>query len=105
HDIPVIQGYPRRLPSAMKKERLEDGSEVEYCVYTPQSLEATMATLLLDAGVDIKKVQDLLGHRHITTTQIYDKRRIAHAHIASHDALIWGLNKKTSADSIPRACY
>jgi hypothetical protein len=25
----VIQGYLRRLPSAMKKERLEDGSEVE----------------------------------------------------------------------------
>ena len=35
-------------------------SEVEYCVHTPHSLRATTATLLLDAGVDIKKVQDLL---------------------------------------------
>lgn len=84
----VIQGYLRRLPGAMKKERIEDGSEVEYCVYTPHSLRATTATLLLDAGVDIKKVQDLLGHRHITTTQIYDKRRIAASQSASHDVPI-----------------
>ena len=28
-----------------------------------------------EAGVDIIKVKDLLGHRHVTTTQIYDKRR------------------------------
>jgi site-specific recombinase XerD len=43
--------------------------------YTPHSLRATTATLLLDAGVDIIKVKVLLGHRHVTTTQIYDKRR------------------------------
>jgi site-specific recombinase XerD len=84
----VIQSYLRRLPGAMKKEQIEDGSEVEYCVYTPHSLRATTATLLLDAGVDIKKVQDLLGHRHITTTQIYDKRRIAASQSASHDVPI-----------------
>jgi len=84
----VILGYLRRLPGAMKKERIEDGSEVEQCVYTPNSLRATAATLLLDAGVDIKKVQNLLGHQHITTTQIYDKRRIAASQSASHDVSI-----------------
>jgi site-specific recombinase XerD len=84
----LIQGYLRRLPGAMKKKQIEDGSEVEYCVYTPHSLRATTATLLLDAGVNIKKVQDLLGHRHITTTQIYDKRRIAISESASHDVPI-----------------
>jgi len=39
-------------------------------------------------GVNIKKVQDLLGHRHITTTQVYDKRRIAASQSASHEVPI-----------------
>jgi len=58
------------------------------CVNTPHSLRATTATLLLGAGVDMRKVQDLLGHRHVTTTQIYDKRRIAVSESASHDVPI-----------------
>jgi len=84
----VIQGYLDRVPGAMKEESLEDGSKVQKCVYTPHSLRATTATLLLDAGVDIRKVQDLLGHRHITTTQVYDKRRISTSQSASHDVPI-----------------
>lgn len=51
-------------------------------------LRATTATLLLDAGVDIRKVQDLLGHQHVTTTQIYDKRRRSLKEGASHDVPI-----------------
>ena len=53
-------------------------------LYSTHSLRATTATLLLDAGVHIHKVQELLGHRHITTTQIYDKRRRSTSESASH---------------------
>jgi site-specific recombinase XerD len=59
----------------MKEERLVDGSTVRRSIYTPHSLRATTTTLLLDANVDIIKVKDLLGHRHVTTLQICDKRR------------------------------
>lgn len=75
----TIQAYLEQLPGAIKDER---------CVFTPHSLRATTATLLLDAAVDITKVQELLGHRHITTTQIYDKRRRTTSESASHDVPI-----------------
>jgi site-specific recombinase XerD len=84
----LIQSYLRELPGSLKEAVHPDGSISTQCIYTPHSLRATTATLLLDAGVDIVKVQDLLGHRHVTTTQIYDKRRRTTAQSASHDVPI-----------------
>ena len=46
----MIQGYLRRLPLALKKEQFEDGSKVEYCIYTPHSMRATTA-IILAAGL------------------------------------------------------
>jgi site-specific recombinase XerC len=45
---------------------------------------ASTATLLLDVREPIESVQDLLDHKHITTTQIYDKRRQSARDSASH---------------------
>jgi site-specific recombinase XerD len=88
----LLQGYLARLPGATYEEEVpaEDGGtrRITRCVYTPHSLRATTATLLLDAGVDIIKVKELLGHRHVTTTQIYDKRRRSAKEGASHDVPI-----------------
>ena len=80
----LLMRYLVRLPGAVKEQQRPDGTYVQRCVYTPHSLRATTATLLLAEGVEITAVQHLLGHKQLSVTQIYDKRRRATRHSASH---------------------
>jgi integrase len=80
----ILMSYLERLPGAMQEKVLPSGDKVQVCVYSPHSLRATTATLLLDAREPIESVQELLDHKHTTTTQIYDKRRRSVRDSASH---------------------
>ena len=43
--------------------------------FGPHSARATAATNALDAGADIAKVQEWLGHASVSTTRVYDHRK------------------------------
>ena len=57
------------IHSLVKKHLLAAG--LDSTKYSSHKLRHTAATLMLKNGVDVRTLQELLGHEHLNTTQIY----------------------------------
>ena len=55
---------------ALVKKRLS-AAGLDASEYSSHKLRHTAATLMLQNGVDVKAVQEVLGHEHLNTTEIY----------------------------------
>lgn len=60
----------RSMVHALVKKHLSSAG-LDSTQYSSHKLRHTAATLMLQNGVDIKAVQEVLGHEHLNTTEIY----------------------------------
>lgn len=76
--------YPRLVQLRLKRYLALAGLDPQL---TPHKLRHSYATHLLDAGADLRSVQELLGHAHLVTTQVYTHLttdRLKKAYDAAH---------------------
>ena len=78
--------------SLVKKHLLAAG--LDSTKYSSHKLRHTAATLMLKSGVDIRTLQELLGHEHLNTTQIYTHIESSSLRDAANRSPLSGYKKK-----------
>ena len=66
---------PRSVQRMVKRWAIAGGV---HAAATPHGLRHSFATHLLDEGVDLRSIQELLGHASLASTQIYTKVSLDH---------------------------
>lgn len=75
---------PRSIQRLMEKYRKKAGLSIRI---TPHGMRHTFGTDLLRGGADLREVQELLGHKNVSTTQIYThvtNRQLREVHLRAH---------------------
>ncbi|AGI66595.1 putative tyrosine recombinase xerC [Octadecabacter antarcticus 307] len=89
-DQPIFRGsrggplYPRAIQIVMANARMQLGLPA---TATPHAMRHSFATHLLNAGGDLRSIQELLGHASLSTTQAYtavDTARLMKVYDAAH---------------------
>ncbi|MDR1665589.1 MAG: tyrosine recombinase XerC [Puniceicoccales bacterium] len=70
-------GYPLTVRSVQMRVKIYLAYAGLPLTATPHSFRHTYATHLLDANADLRVVQELLGHKNLSTTQIYTHVSVA----------------------------
>ncbi|MDF1729000.1 MAG: tyrosine recombinase XerC [Sulfitobacter sp.] len=89
-DLPLFRGVrggplnPRAIAKVMADARMQLGLPASA---TPHAMRHSFATHLLDAGGDLRAIQELLGHASLSTTQAYtavDTARLMEVYNRAH---------------------